>query len=38
MNVILPLEAVTPQHRKLVGGKAYSLAVLKRNGFLVPRT
>ena len=38
MNVILPLEAVTPQHRKLVGGKGYSLAVLKRNGFKVPRT
>ena len=38
MNFILPLDAVSPQHRKVVGGKGYSLAVLKRNGFQVPRT
>jgi len=38
MNVILALDAVGPQHRKLVGGKGYSLAMLQRNGFQVPRT
>ena len=38
MNYILPLDAVSPQHRKVVGGKGYSLAVLKRKGFQVPRT
>jgi pyruvate,water dikinase len=38
MNFILPLEEVSPQHRKVVGGKGYSLAVLKRNGFQVPPT
>jgi len=38
MNFILPLDAVSPQHRKVVGGKGYSLAVLKRKGFQVPRT
>jgi rifampicin phosphotransferase len=38
MNFILSLDAVSPQHRKVVGGKGYSLAVLKRNGFQVPRT
>jgi phosphohistidine swiveling domain-containing protein len=38
MNVILPLEAVTSQHRRSVGGKGYSLAVLQRHSFRVPRT
>jgi rifampicin phosphotransferase len=38
MNFILPLDAVTPQHRKVVGGKGYALAVLQRHGFSVPRT
>jgi phosphoenolpyruvate synthase/pyruvate phosphate dikinase len=38
MNVILPLEEVNSQHRRLVGGKGYSLAVLKQHGFKVPRT
>jgi phosphoenolpyruvate synthase/pyruvate phosphate dikinase len=38
MNFILPLDSVSPQDRKVVGGKGYSLAVLKRNGFQVPRT
>jgi len=38
MNFILTLDAVSPQHRKVVGGKGYSLAVLKCNGFQVPRT
>jgi phosphoenolpyruvate synthase/pyruvate phosphate dikinase len=38
MNVILPLKAVTHQHRRLVGGKGYSLAALQRHGFKVPRT
>jgi rifampicin phosphotransferase len=38
MNVILPLEAVTPQRRRLVGGKGYSLSVLQQHGLQVPRT
>jgi len=38
MDFVLPLEAVGPQHRKLVGSKGYSLSVLQRNGFQVPRT
>ncbi|MEJ2226336.1 MAG: PEP/pyruvate-binding domain-containing protein [Syntrophobacterales bacterium] len=38
MNVILPLEEVNSQHRRLVGGKGYSLAVLKQHGFKVPCT
>jgi phosphoenolpyruvate synthase/pyruvate phosphate dikinase len=38
MNFILPLDAVSLQHRKVVGGKGYSLAVLRQKGFQVPRT
>ncbi len=38
MNFVLPLDSVGPEHRKLVGGKSYALAVLSRHGFRIPRT
>jgi pyruvate,water dikinase len=38
MTFVLPIDSVGPKQRKLVGGKSYSLSVLKRQGFRVPRT
>ncbi len=38
MTFTMSLDAVGPEHRRLVGGKGFALSVLARQGFTVPRT
>ncbi|MCL6621054.1 MAG: hypothetical protein K6T55_03035 [Syntrophobacterales bacterium] len=38
MSYVLSLEDIRPRHRRLVGGKGFSLAVMAQNGLNVPTT